>query len=923
MKLFIATTPDANDVREAAQKVVDRLNQRHKIEPDTQPFIRIVEEVGAEIGPIDALLIAGWLRFDGTDAGAESVRKRIEHLCSTWPADDPPRLLLYRCNRLPAQLDDIDGTQLEQIKQLFGTRDEKSGATVRSYLTADGLQYLLEEDLNRLQGPLLSARRSAEAIRARRSPQAQPAAEEGLERFLTEGEVYEVSFLALEIAEGAQILEEHSDQKEQAETLFRAFGRLVGETAKGYGGRVVDWDGHRGKVIFWRKRRQDHVVMTALKVLHNLPILNLDLEQNSLGLQLRVKAAAHDAFIVFRTPLSELDSADVNFLAHLLEERARPDELTVSKKLLGKLDPRLRHRFELQGHFRDEPTYSCRLPAQDVAPQQTTLDEFKSKLLHEFGTASSLLDAWASSREATVIDSISSAVDAAYGTLNQFAVRFSQLDRSWETGFLRSLSTIARDLQKHESSLWHKLRLRHAEQKVTEGGTGILEATVRSAARRRARPVVIVEKLERSAAAFAENQPAPERKPNADLLSHKVKALLGADDLDRETILTDLLMNHKAELTERLIAASPPSRKPILDTLWEVCDLVLLDDRYSIRGHQRSSDERLIQALGGDQVQDSRFQVVVRLLDDAEVGKDSIVADAFSQLGYEPSEEDEQTVWRCLVLAHDREAVRSVAAFRLTLESIWKALSHPTVPLTTVRDIAGRLKATDEGDNQKILFDCVRTHLAQAISNIRGQEDTRELTHLIRVLLELPALVETGYFERLDELVGSFLENTRELGVNVEYFERLRKTVEAAHAEAGDGPGKLPVGVKKLPLTLQRRFAGDPRYLLWFVTHPDPRIAGETVRNIGLANVEQVLRFREINGSVFNTLLRKQELFTRSSPLLLALNHPKCDLTFATRHIGVLRRSAQGKKTLQGISRNPSANPAVRSAAKRALGTGR
>jgi hypothetical protein len=158
------------------------------------------------------------------------------------------------------------------------------------------------------------------------------------------------------------------------------------------------------------------------------------------------------------------------------------------------------------------------------------------------------------------------------------------------------------------------------------------------------------------------------------------------------------------------------------------------------------------------------------------------------------------------------------------------------------------------------------------------------------------------------------------MGMKVDYFERLRETLEAARKNAGEkGNSKPPAGIKSLPLTIQRRLAGEARYIYWFVTHPDPRIACETLRHIGLVHVERVLRLREINGVVLSTILRKPELFTRQQAVLAALNHPKCSQEFANKYIPTMIRSRQGRTALEKIAQNPSASPVVRSTAKRAI----
>ena len=50
---------------------------------------------------------------------------------------------------------------------------------------------------------------------------------------------------------------------------------------------------------------------------------------------------------------------------------------------------------------------------------------------------------------------------------------------------------------------------------------------------------------------------------------------------------------------------------------------------------------------------------------------------------------------------------------------------------------------------------------------------------------------------------------------------------------------------------------------------------------------------------------------------MAALNHPKCTQNFASRYLSTMARSRQGQTELKKIANNPSANPAVRSAAKR------
>jgi hypothetical protein len=928
MRLFVASTREVGADRAAIQKVAELLNRRHELDPGSPLFIDPVDWRDAAAAPdVDDVFVGlAWLRFDDDgEEGPGGTAAAFARAVEAWPKSDPPRLLLYRCMRLPNRLHDIDGTALARVEQVLGKAAAPAlpGTACREYLSSDGFAELLERDLTHLLQPRLEETRRQKATAGEAVSSLPGEGGGGLEAWLRPGEAYEVAFLSVEIAGHAELAADHAEDPEGVATLLESFRRLVRDTAASYGGDVIDWQEAGGTLLFWRRRCRDHAIMSALKVLHNLPILNLDLEQNPLGEAVRARCAAHDAVIVFRLPPSSIESADRVLAKELESQYTAPGELTVSKRLLAKVDPRLRPSFHPKGRFGGESIFVCRLPTADQVPQQAALEELEGQLELQIGTATSLLEAFVSTPGATTVDAIGGAADEAYATLNRFGSRFSYLDASWPREFLEALARAARATLALEGELWKRLRLRHAESKATGGGFSVLEATVKAAARRRARAVVILEKLaDRALAASRPAGETPAVEPTATAaVETKLDALLRADDLDREIAVTELLLNHKAALLDALTATLAGARRAaVLDKLWQAADLVLLDDLYSIRGHRRAGDLDVSAVLAAAPVADRRFAAVRDALEREDAPREGAVDAALSARGVEATEADRQMAWRCLLLGRARPESRAAAAFRLTPASMWEVLTLPNLPIPVIHAIGDRIRQSGSEDAQKIFFDCTRARIAQVIETMHDREEVREIARLMHLLLHFPHLVESGYFERLDDMLGTFLARTGPAGVNLEYFESLRKTVEAANKESeGKGAGKLPEGVKRLPLTLQRRLAGDPRYLMWFVTHPDPRIAGETLRHVGLENVEPVLRLREVNGTVFHSLLKKNELFTRSQTLLTALNHPKCDQTFAGRYVAGMARSPQGKKALEALARNPSANPAVRGLAQRSL----
>ncbi|MEM8964704.1 MAG: hypothetical protein AAGD38_24680, partial [Acidobacteriota bacterium] len=540
--------------------------------------------------------------------------------------------------------------------------------------------------------------------------------------------------------------------------------------------------------------------------------------------------------------------------------------------------------------------------------------------------AESLLQALASAPEAASPEALSTAIDELYGALGNMASRFSRIDRNWNAEFFSQLADAARAASEIEATLWRHLRQRHAEARVSPAASSRLEAVVKAASRRRSRPVVILDKLEQRCRSLASGRSEP-RVPAAeidDTLLKKVETLIRADDLDNETALTDLLLNHRDGFLAYIVGRTDSDeRHPrLIRKLWETADLVLLDDIYSIREHKRATDVKIFDALTDQAVQDRRFGVIRELLASTERPDEANLRRAFQRHRVEAGEEDLQIAWRCLVLGHHSSDIRSQAAMSLTPFSMWQAISHPSIPIPSIHAIGERLEKMGDEDAQKIFFDCIRARLEAAVEKAHDRDELEPIVNLVLLLLNLRFLVETGYFERFDDILGRLLEKTQAAGMEVAFFENLRRTLDQAHQEAGDEPAKPPQGVKRLPLTIQRRLAGEMQYLFWFLTHPDPRVAGETTRNIGLGNIERVLRLKETNGTVFLQLLRKPELFTRSQAVFMALNHPKCDQQFASRYITSMSKSRGGRQALEKVARNSSANPAIRGMAKRALSSG-
>lgn len=945
MKLFLASPSDVANYKEAAKRVADRLNQENGVKLDSERFIEVVDW-NSHISPLmslpesavldeiavgehDMFLGLAWLGFDTVDGtaardGADfgpSTERNFELGYRFWHHHRAAACLLFRCMRLPEKLTDIDGKAFDRVSQFFArfTLGGQNPVPYSEFRSATDLEEQLASRLSAVLEQLDGgAKKGPEAAR----PQAAPAVTTGteFEKRMQPGKAYEVSFLSIEIAETESITQARAANPAGIETLFGAFRELVSGTASSYGGEVFSWAEGGGVLIFWANRSYDHAIMTGLKVLHSLPVFNLDPKQNPLAVGVKTRTAAHDAVIIFKLPASDITSEDLDFVLDLQRRNTDPGELSITRRLLERVDGRLQPHFKYKERFEGEPVYACRLPSSEGAQPKTDLEELARKLKKRTAQAREILSQPSSSLDISGLEAMSTAIDSTYSILNKFCSSFSNLDRDWPSELFQRLATTAQEMMREEADLWSALRKSYVSGTFTAGKARKLEAIVQSASRRRSRPVVILDKLEQRCRALAGNGTEVAAEPpdvDAELIK-KIETLVRADALDSEIALTELLLNRKSGLLAYLASHGSDERhRQLVDKLWETADLALLDDLYSIRGRQRANEEKIYDSLTGEPVNDGRFGIVRRALGHPREPADEKLAAAFARLGSESTDDDLQVVWRCLVIGHGEAKVRHAAAFKLTTSSMWQTISLPNVPIASLVAIGERVKSSGNEDAEKVFFDCIRAQLEQRVETFRTRDEVSVLTKLIMVLLDFPFLVETGYFERFDDILRKFLERSQKAGLKVEYFESLRKTLEETRKTADKTPSKPPAGIKKLPLTIQRRLAGEARYVYWFVTHPDQRIACETLRHVGLMNVERVLRLREVNVAVLAALLKKPELFTRSAPLIAALNHPKCTQSFASRYLTTMARSRQGMQELKKIANNPSANPVVRSAAKR------
>jgi hypothetical protein len=155
-------------------------------------------------------------------------------------------------------------------------------------------------------------------------------------------------------------------------------------------------------------------------------------------------------------------------------------------------------------------------------------------------------------------------------------------------------------------------------------------------------------------------------------------------------------------------------------------------------------------------------------------------------------------------------------------------------------------------------------------------------------------------------------------GVNTAMLNDAARFLEKKRIDKGTPTTRLPDQVRNLPLPVQRQLAGEFAYLNHFVTHPDFRIAQETLRYISAENVERIL-YPEINKELMTRLLGREDLFLRQAALMTVLLHPNCDIGFAAPHLLRWQNNENERRRIEQISQAPGTSPSVKEYDKQLL----
>lgn len=372
-----------------------------------------------------------------------------------------------------------------------------------------------------------------------------------------------------------------------------------------------------------------------------------------------------------------------------------------------------------------------------------------------------------------------------------------------------------------------------------------------------------------------------------------LERLEDAHELDEEGLMAEILAHADFGAIEQLLQLPVAESEPLIRTLWLKADWAL--------AYQGASSIGIYSSLVAA---DRRFEVLDRLTRSKEVTVGAI-EHAFRTRGYVCDERDREVVWKCLTIGHRERESREIAADRMGMDSLWNVSTCPYAPIQALSAIASRIKNGESENFGKVFFDCVRSRLAVSLGQATPTEIIAEMRHLLLTLFRFDFFIESSYFQRLEALLVSFLESGVPFDLGKEMHRELNR-LRQRRSEAGN-PENRPLILLSLPLAVQRYMAKDKLHYHQYLSHPDYRIARETLPHVRVGNLSNILKNPSVNGLLLREILKKDDLFPNERMVRLALSHPKCNLAFAMK-----RRTSLTPWARAQLARNPSANPDIR-----------
>jgi hypothetical protein len=747
---------------------------------------------------------------------------------------------------------------------------------------------------------------------------------------LKPGHAHDMAFLSVDIVGHSKLSKKHKDKIQE---LLSNFFTYVQDITKKNNGEIFSWSGDVGLVAFWGHKYKKRAVVAGIEILNNLLSFNLHDDLNPIGEPISIRIAGSCGPIVIRYPTSTIASSDINFAVHLQEKETLPGEFRLPIDMLDNTSKVVFELFSSVGRFEGVQVYSYRVDRREEDVSIERLNSYYDAFSKNAAILSEIIQLDEESIE-NKIKEIPALIDSIYHPIEMLSRRFRHVDKNrWSLNHTKIIREQIIRFVDSEQSFWLLLRRSFSDSKefeATDGNINVyseLDHIIDTCASKRAKPIAYLERLcdILKSKISGEEESALDNSVDQGLIL-KIKQLEKADDLSEEYAMFEILFNYKQIIMSRLSAGDSKFIDLLpINRFWTLADLILQDDIYSSDYH-RKTDFLLTRALAKPPVDDSRFKILVKLLDLSSIDSRETIGSQYSSEKLPPGDDELGLILRCLLIGHNDSNTRKFAARQLsflssdplTLGDVGKMITRSNVPLDSLKNIAEQFINKSSDDEKRLFFDCTRSRIEEAIQNAKTKSEIDCIDSLIIFFLHFDFLADELYFSRYDDLIKSFFVLLDRMNVKASRFSEIHSEDSIALLRSKK-KGTILRNIKKRPLWIQKKLAGEAPYLFHFINHTDVRIARETLRNINLSNASKVLSVDSINLFLFNEVVKNAAFMTRPAIRTSALLNATCSDELAIKLIPMFSgKSIITSKALEEIVKKAK-RPEIRKMAKRQL----
>ncbi len=920
IRIFIAAPYDADEERKCLESTIKELNQPGRIIAQEgvesefvewsrflEPYMKKNQAIDVEELPLEeGDLFVGILRFrfdgpvttgDGTGKNSSpkfgNDKEVFEYAYDAWKKTGRPHLLLYRSHRFfsPSTID-ID--QIKHIQNFFDrfVNNYQHPPLYRVFNETVSLKKTLPNDIINHVKNFKKYRILANEVRTieKKIPPGPASSKEP-----AQSDVIEAVFLRVDSLLHNPMLKDHSLEK--VGWLLNHYRDFIEEIITRYQGFQI-YGGVDGSIwAFWGDELHDRAVSAGIELISRQADFNKNKNANPFVENLKPRLAAHCGAINIGTPDQRSYLRFKNYINYLEKYHTPSGTFVVTDILYQGLGNHLKKSLKYERIYENDTTYSYAGSYEKMPVSNTEIENIYIKIRDYTETLLENIDISAASPGGAPDPSVLRRdVGRIYKNYEYLYRRASDYDIDWPVGYFNKLRENIKSFLRKEKLLYEKLadlpvKLRGVSNPALlsmrdfVGSTRIYSISNLDS---------LLKQLEKVPGKGIDLDTLLEENMREKIeMRENIAAFVNADDFHEETAFAEFFLNPRSKEKLKTFVENQ-YRDPLYEKLVfrfrRLADFVRIEDRNALE------DQKIFPILTRDPQNGKYFKVVEQLLLKDSNPERSQVENLFDEQGIprqDVMEMDIGIVLKCLLIDHTEPGVRQYVFNHIQFKDLWHIIAYFKTPLETIKEIAGHLFLLKDEDRMKVFFDLTLPRLDNDLFDPRFPGILAQIKSIIEIFYKFDFFIETGYFRRLNDLSLRIKEKIEDNEIGI--LEESRKQLEKEFTETGGSPTTQPKILTELPKAVQRKLARDGHYLEFFCTSTNKDVADEVYRYINYNNIGKFVSITAINGTLFNKLLRRDELFKLNTVIYAALCNPRCNMEFASRQVPRLNREDQKK----------------------------